>query len=219
VTDYDKGVIFAGRYLCALDEEEPVKVTAVVGAYRRGGIVESAVDEVLAAAKMQGAEVEKVHLLDRHVEFCANCRACTLEPGAERGRCTIEDDVPAILDTLDASDVIVLASPVNFWTVTALMKRFIERTVCYGFWPWGGGPKPRRPRTKRAIVVASSAAPAVMARWGTDAGKLLRRVAHLLGAKRVDTLWIGLARRTADAGLPPRARARAQTLGWRVVTR
>jgi NAD(P)H-dependent FMN reductase len=195
-----------------------VKVTAVVGSYRRGGIVESAVDEVLAAAMGQGTEVEKIHLLDRHVEFCTNCRTCTLEQGAERGRCVLHDDVPAILDTLDASDVIVLASPVNFWTVTALMKRFIERTVCYGYWPWGGGPKPRRPRTKRAIVVASSAAPAVMARWGTDAGKLLRRVAHLLGARRVDTLWIGLARRAPDASLPAKARIRAQTLGRRIVT-
>jgi NAD(P)H-dependent FMN reductase len=194
-----------------------VKVTAIVGSYRRGGVVESAVDEILGAAKGQGTRVEKIHLLDRHVEFCTNCRACTLEPGAERGRCVVQDDVRAILDALDESDVIVLASPVNFWSVTALMKRFIERTVCYGYWPWGGGPTPRRPRTKRAIVVAASAAPTVMARWGTDAGKLLRRVAHLLGAKRVDTLWIGLARRTPDAGLPPRARARAQALGRRIV--
>jgi NAD(P)H-dependent FMN reductase len=195
-----------------------VKVTAVVGSYRRGGIVESAVDEILAAAESRGADVEKVHLLDRQVEFCANCRVCTLEPGAERGRCVIEDDVRGILDTLDATDVIVLASPVNFWSVTALMKRFIERTVCHGYWPWGGSPTPRRPRTKRAIIVAASAAPAIMARWGTDAGKLLRRVAHLLGAKRVDTLWIGLARRTPDAGLPPRARTRARVLGRRIVT-
>ncbi len=195
-----------------------MRVTAIVGSYRRGGIVESAVDEILSAAKAGGADVEKIHLLDRHVEFCTNCRTCTLEPGGERGQCVLTDDVPAILDALDASDVIVLASPLNFWTVTALMKRFIERTVCYAYWPWGGGPKPRRPRTKRAIIVMASAAPALMARWGTDAGKLLRRVAHLLGAKHVDTLWIGLARATQDAGLPPKARSRAQALGHRVVT-
>ncbi len=194
-----------------------MRVTAIVGSYRRGGIVESAVDELLAAARVQGAEVEKVNLLDRQVEFCTNCRTCTAEPGPERGRCVIADDVPAILDTLEASDVFVLASPVNFWTVTALMKRFVERTLCYGYWPWGGGPKPRRARTRRAILILASAAPAVMARWGTDAGKLLRRVAHLLGARRVDTLWIGLARRSADAGLPARARARAQALGRRIV--
>jgi NAD(P)H-dependent FMN reductase len=194
-----------------------VKITAIVGSYRRGGIVESAVDILLAAAGDHGADVEKVHLLDRHVEFCTNCRTCTTQPGPDRGRCTIADDVPVILDTLDASDVLVLASPVNFWTVTALMKRFLERTVCYAYWPWGGGPKPRRTPHKRAIVVTASAAPALMARWSTDAGNLLRRVARLLGAKRVDTLRIGLARRTPDAGLSDKARARAKTLGRRVV--
>ncbi len=193
-----------------------MKIIAIVGSYRRGGIVESAVDELLAAAAKDGAEVEKIHLLDRHVEFCTNCRACTLEPGAERGRCTLADDVPAILDSIDASDAIVLASPVNFWTVTALMKRFIERTVCYAHWPWGGGPKPRRVPHKRAVVVTASAAPALVARWGTSAGKLLRRVAQLLGAKRVDTLWIGLARRTATEGLPDKARTRARHLGQRL---
>jgi NAD(P)H-dependent FMN reductase len=150
------------------------------------------------------------------VEFCANCRTCTAEPGPNRGRCLIADDVPAILDKIDASDAIVLATPVNFWTVTALMKRFIERTVCYAHWPWGASPKPRRTQDKRAIIVTASAAPALLGRWGTDATKLLRRVARLLGAGRVETLWIGLARRTPDAGLSEKARARARALGRRI---
>jgi hypothetical protein len=55
-----------------------------------------------------------------------------------------------------------------------------------------------------------------MARWGTDAGKLLARVARLLGAKQVQTLWIGLARQTPDAGLPEKARGRAHVLGRRL---
>src|SRR5512142_2522471 len=52
-----------------------VRVTAIVGSYRRGGVVESAVDEILAAAKREGADADKIHLLDRRVEFCTNCRA------------------------------------------------------------------------------------------------------------------------------------------------
>jgi len=195
-----------------------VKITAIVGSYRRGGIVESAVDDLLAAAAACGAAVEKIHLLERHVEFCANCRNCTLQPGPDRGRCLIADDVPVILDTLEGSDAFVLAAPVNFWTVTAVMKRFIERTVCCGYWPWGGAPRPRRAPSRRAVVITASAAPALMARWGTDAGRLLRRVARLLGAKRVDTLWIGLARRTPEAGLSEKSRDRARALGKRLAT-
>jgi len=194
-----------------------VKITAVVGSYRRGGIVDSAVDEILAAAKAEGAEVEKVNLLDQRVEFCANCRACTLEEGSSRGRCTIQDDVPAILDRIEASQGIVLASPMNFGTVTALMKRFIERLVCYAYWPWGTGPKPRsEQKAKRAVVVTASAAPALYGRFRTDILKLLKSVARLLGSGRVETLYVGLTRRTPDAGLTDRARARARRLGRRL---
>lgn len=194
-----------------------MKITAIVGSYRRGGIVESAVDELLGAARAAGADVEKVNLLDRRVEFCTNCRTCTSEAGIERGPCQIQDDVPGILDALERSDAFVLASPMNFGTVTALMKRFIERTVCYGYWPWGGGPKDRgRPRTKRAVLLAASAAPALLARWTTSMPKLLKQVAGLLGAGKVETLWIGLARATPEAGLSDKARERARRIGQRL---
>ena len=56
----------------------------------------------------------------------------------------------------------VLASPMNFWTVTALMKRFIERLICYSYWPWGKTrPKiaKQEGKRKRAVLVCSSAAP------------------------------------------------------------
>ncbi|MFB3819607.1 MAG: flavodoxin family protein [Candidatus Methylomirabilales bacterium] len=196
-----------------------MKITAIVGSYRRGGIVESAVDELLGAARAAGADVEKVNLLDRRVEFCANCRACTLEPGLERGTCPIQDDVPGILDALEQSDAFILASPMNFGTVTALMKRFIERTVCYGYWPWGGGPKDRgRPRTKRAVLVVASAAPAMLARWTTSMPRLLKQVAGLLGAGKVQSLWIGLVRATPDAGLSDKARARARRMGVKLAS-
>jgi multimeric flavodoxin WrbA len=114
------------------------RVTAIVGTYRKGGIVDSAVDEILTAAGEEGAETAKIYLVDRYIEFCRNCRACSQQEGHKRGECPIADDMSAILDEIDRSDAVVLASPVNFGTVTAVMKRFIERLVCYAWWPWGG---------------------------------------------------------------------------------
>ncbi|MCR4413083.1 MAG: flavodoxin family protein [Thermoguttaceae bacterium] len=197
-----------------------MKITAVVGSYHRGGMVETAVDELLAAAQQQGAEVHKINLLDAHIEFCANCQSCTQEAGPVRGTCRLRDDMAAILDRLDASDAIVLASPMNFWTVTALMKRFIERLVCYGYWPWGAmAPKARvRRKTKRAAVVVSSAAPGWLARYFTSIVKLLKGAASLLGARRVDTLCLGLARHEPDSALSDRARAKARALGKKLAT-
>ncbi len=61
-----------------------MRVTAIVATYRKGGMIDSAVAEILAAAREEGAEVERIDLIDKHIEFCTNCRACTQEPGAAR---------------------------------------------------------------------------------------------------------------------------------------
>ena len=63
------------------------KVTAVIGTYRKDGIIDQAVNEVLAAARGAGAEVSKINLLDRNIEFCRNCRACTQHQDIRRGGC------------------------------------------------------------------------------------------------------------------------------------
>jgi len=196
-----------------------MQITAIVGSYHRGGMVETAVDEILAAARERGAEVAKVNLLDVRLEFCTNCQACTQEPGPERGRCTIEDDIGPVFDRIDASDAFVLASPMNFWTVTALMKRFIERTVCYAYWPWRvPAPKPRiRRKTKRAIVVVSCAAPSWLGPRRAIV-KLMRRTAQLLGARRVTVLLLGLSRHEPGSTLRESARRRARTLGAKLAS-
>jgi len=120
-----------------------------------------------------------------------------------------------ILDELDRSDAIILASPVNFGTVTAVMKKFIERLVCYAFWPWGkAGPQIRTSlRDKRAVIVLSSAAPAIMTRLLTGSSGLLKKTAGLLGARTIGVLAIGLAALQEKQALPDRARRKARQLG------
>jgi multimeric flavodoxin WrbA len=196
-----------------------VKITAIVGSYHKGGIIDSAVDEILAVARQCGADVEKVYLLDLRIEFCRNCQECVQTGEGLRGDCQIKDDMSSILDRIDASEGLILASPTNFGTVTALMKRFIERLICYGYWPWDvPAPKHRiRQKPKRAIVVASSAAPGLMGRYLTGIVKLLRNAAKLLGAGRVEVLFIGLARHTPNSSLSSRAAARARKLAVRLV--
>jgi multimeric flavodoxin WrbA len=103
----------------------------------------------------------------------------------------------SILDEIERSDAILLASPMNFHTVTAVMKVFIERLVCFAYWPWGtAAPEIRNlPKEKCAVVVASSTAPSLLARVSSKMVKLLKEASCLLGAGTVDVLFIGLAAR------------------------
>lgn len=192
-----------------------MKVVAIVGTYRKGGVIDSAVDQILEAAGEEGAEVEKIYLVDKHIEFCSNCRTCTQQPGDTHGMCPVRDDMSTILDTIENADAFVLASPMNFWTVTAVTKKFIERLVCFAYWPWGvPAPKARNvPRTRRAIVVASSAAPAPLARIVTRMVGLMKSAARLLGAAKIDVLFIGLAAQEPHQKLSSRVCKRARRLG------
>jgi multimeric flavodoxin WrbA len=200
---------------------DPIRVTAILGTYRKGGVIDTAVDEILASAKEAGAEVTKICLIDKHIEFCKNCRTCTQQAGPTRGHCSITDDLPGILDEIERSDALVLASPMNFWTVTAVMKRFIERLICYAYWPWGQmAPKMRHAqKAKRAVVVISSAAPSLLGRLMTRMVGLLKTTAGALGATTTDVLWIGLAAGESKQDIGGRARKKARRLGKKLAGR
>lgn len=197
-----------------------VKVTAIVGSYRKGGIIDSAIDEILDGAKEEGAEVTKIYLLDTQIEFCRNCRICTQQPGTQRGRCCINDDMACVLDESERSDALVIGSPMNFGTVTALMKRFIERLVCFAYWPWGmNAPKFRnKEKKKRAVLVASSAAPSFIARLSSRLVRVLKESAGILGAKTIGVLFIGLAAREEGQQIRERMKMKARIMGKKLAS-
>lgn len=172
------------------------QAVAIVGTYRRGRVIDNAVSEILKGLEAEGVETSTVHLLDAKIEFCMNCRACTQAPGEQRGQCVLEDDMEGILEKIDQADVVVLASPVNFGTVTALMKRFVERLVCTAYWPWESQayPKPRsKTKTKQAILVTSSACPSVIGRWLMPSSlKVLKQAADCMLAKVYKALYFGM---------------------------
>ena len=192
------------------------KIIAITGSYRKDGIIERAVDAILKAAAEKGAETEAIRLMDRPIEFCLNCRKCTQQEGLQRGPCVHRDGMAEILDRIEAADGLVLASPVNFFGVTAVTQRFIERLVCYAFWPWGKpGPALRvKDRGLRAVLVTSSAMPAALGRIFTRSLGGLKRAAQTLGAKPAGTLFIGTVALQEKQDLPRAILDKARKLGY-----
>ena len=193
----------------------PLHIIAIVGSYRKGGIIDSAIDQILASAHEAGAKTGKIYLIDRHLSFCTNCRSCTQHAGPQYGACVLDDDMSVILRELDRADAIISGSPMNAGTVTAVMKVFIERLVCTAYWPWGApAPKNRNPeKKKQAVLVASSAAPAFMANVTGDITASLKTAAGMLGARAIGTLFIGLAAQQQHQEISRRTRKKAQLLG------
>ncbi|OPZ56971.1 MAG: 2-amino-4-deoxychorismate dehydrogenase [Deltaproteobacteria bacterium ADurb.Bin510] len=189
------------------------KVVAIVGSYRKGGVIDTAIDEVLAGAKAQGAETEKIYLIDEKLLFCTNCRACTQAPGTGRGKCVLDDGLEAILTKLDQADALVLGSPVNYYNITAISRQFLERLVGSAYWPWGKAvaPKPRsKALTKPAVLITSAAMPGFLHAIMTGAPKGLKLMAGCLGAKPVKTLSFGMLNMKPDTNLSKRQAAKAR---------
>jgi multimeric flavodoxin WrbA len=194
------------------------KIVAIAGSYRKGGTIDRAVEAVLEGARQKGAQTHTIHLTERHLEFCTNCRQCTQTPGTERGKCAQQDDLEAILAEIEAADAVVLASPVNHYNVTALFRRFLERSLGYVYWPWGQHAPRLRSKLKprKAVLVASAAMPGFLLPFATGAARALRLTASSLGAKPVGSLWIGLASGEPHPPLSARTLEKAHRLGMKL---
>ena len=193
-------------------------ILGLVGSYRKGGVVDRLVTETLAEAAAAGASVRKVYLTDLDIAFCTNCRACTQTPGVEPGTCVIRDDFATLMEAWRGCDGLVLGSPVNFYNVTAVTRRFMERLIGFAYWPWAqGGPKLRSPRRdKRAVLIAATAMPAFLGRLFTGALRALRLMAETMGAKPVASIFVGMIAQAEQTELPARALRQARRAGRRL---
>lgn len=194
------------------------KIVAIVGSYRKDGVIDTAVEAVLAGAREKGANTHTIYLTEHHIEFCRNCRTCVQTPGQERGKCPQQDDMEPILQEIENADAVVLGSPVNCGNATAIFRRFLERLLGCSYWPWGQ-PAPRsrkKPSRRKAALIASSAMPGIFIPLFTGTITALRCAARMLGAKPVGTMCIGLTAGEPHHKFPARTLARARRLGLRL---
>ena len=191
------------------------KLLGIVGSYRKNGVTDRLVTEVLSSAQAFGALTKKIYLVDARIEFCRNCRQCTQQPGELPGKCVQADDMDAILREWRECDGLVIGAPVNFYNVTALTRRFMERLVCFAYWPWGQAmPKLRSNRNrKRAVLITASAMPSLMGRVFTGAERALRLTAKTMGAKPVRLIFAGMVAQEEHHALSDKLLAKARSAG------
>ena len=95
---------------------------------RRGGNSDTLCDEFMRGAVEGNNEVEKIFLRDKTIHYCTGCSVCSLE----KKPCPQKDDAAGIIEKMLAADVIVMSTPVYFYTMSAQMKTLIDR--CCGLY-------------------------------------------------------------------------------------
>jgi len=101
----------------------PMKALGIFGSPRRGGNTDLLLEEALRGAQEKGANVERLYLSDYAITPCKECHGCD-----HAGNCVVLDDMQKIYPKLLEADVIIFASPIFFYGVTAWAKALIDRS-------------------------------------------------------------------------------------------
>ena len=100
------------------------KVLVLSASPRKRGNSDILCDEFIRGAQEAGNEAEKIFLRDKKINYCIGCGACNITH-----KCIQKDEMADILDKMVQADVIVMATPVYFYTMDGQMKTLIDRTV------------------------------------------------------------------------------------------
>ena len=100
------------------------KVLIISSTPRKGGNSDILCDAFAEGAREAGNDIEKVRIADLNIGYCTGCYACQ-----KTGKCAIKDDSQSVIDKMMAAEVIVLSSPVYFYSISAQLKALIDRTV------------------------------------------------------------------------------------------
>ncbi len=94
---------------------------------RKGGNSDTLCRAVAEGARAAGHAVELIRLAEKRIGYCTGCGLCSFHGKP----CPIRDDAAEIQRKMLAADVIVMATPVYFYSICAQMKTLIDRSSPY----------------------------------------------------------------------------------------
>lgn len=104
------------------------KVTIIFGSPSKGSNTHILVKEAQKGLKDCGAESEIFFLNDLTMKGCQSCLSCKMNDTTE---CAVKDDMQLIYRAMEASDGILVATPIYFGYVTAQTKSWSDRLFPY----------------------------------------------------------------------------------------
>lgn len=124
-----------------------MKIAVLNGSPRKAN-TSAMVQAFIEGAQAAGHEVEEYQVGKMKISGCLACEYCHTKG---EGSCIQKDDLEKIMPAYREADMIVFASPIYYFTMTAQMEAAIQRVYCIG--------KPLK--AKKAAVLLSSGSPGV----------------------------------------------------------
>ena len=103
-----------------------MKITVLMGSPNRKGSTGILVDEFKKGAEESGHQVEVIDVCHANIHPCTGCVACGYE-----GPCVQKDDNETIRTNLLSSDMVVFATPLYYYGMSAQLKTVVDRFCAY----------------------------------------------------------------------------------------
>lgn len=103
------------------------RTLVIIGAPRRNGYTRELATHLIRGLERGGTQVDLLDLFDQKIGICRGCYGCW-SPG-HPGRCVQNDDMTDLLERYCLASLVVLVTPVYYYSFSALTKTFIERLL------------------------------------------------------------------------------------------
>lgn len=108
---------------------KPFDVLVINGSTHRAGNTGYMADQAEDVLREQGVPYRRYNLSEHHIDSCWCCYAVRAESCTYPCR-NRNDDMPAFHQMLAASKAVIIASPINWNSMSARLKIFLDRTTC-----------------------------------------------------------------------------------------
>ena len=103
-----------------------MKITILAGSPNRNGSTNMLVNEFIRGAEEAGHSCEVVDVAHANIHPCTGCVACGYE-----GPCVQKDDVEIIRKKLLSTDMVVFATPLYYYGMSAQLKTLVDRFCAF----------------------------------------------------------------------------------------
>lgn len=144
-----------------------MKILVLNGSPHLNGATSDMVNAFAQGAKEAGHEVEIINVAHKNIHGCMACEYCREK---EQGICCQKDDMQAIYPEILSSDMVVFASPIYYFTLSAQLQAAIHRTYSIDI------PK----NVKKVALIMSSGSPFV---YGPAIAQYFQSIVEYWGVK------------------------------------
>jgi multimeric flavodoxin WrbA len=131
------------------------KILVISGSPVKGGNTAMLVGWFVKGARSKGAQVSVVNAasLKLRSNGCVSCRSCQR---SGRYECVINDEARSVLKKMAAVDVIVMATPLYFFSASAQLKVIFDRMFSLYKWDNQAGTMETPLKGKTFVLIASA---------------------------------------------------------------